>query len=230
MSDSLKPFLTTSYVIPGLFIVFVIWKTASRLYEDARIRKLGSRARMRRPWVPFGVDMLYEAIMSSRNDKVMEMWLRTFRKWGTNGNYTAESGIGMRVILTAEPENIKAILATQFKDYGKGEHFRRDWHAFLGNGKSNFTTCAWKDQCTLRHLSSARHTPHCGSAVVYYSSIRLGCSQFQQASSPLTINFGTTLANLFDRSSSRTESAILTSSSTMCKSFLMNWSRTLTWR
>jgi cytochrome P450 len=38
------------------------------------------------------------------------------------------------VIMTAEPENIKAILATQFKDYGKGERFRKDWFPFLGNG------------------------------------------------------------------------------------------------
>lgn len=45
-----------------------------------------------------------------------------------------EVGSGERVILTAEPENIKAVLATQFKEYGKGEQFRLDWFHFLGNG------------------------------------------------------------------------------------------------
>lgn len=45
---------------------------------------------------------------------------------------------GLRCIFTADPENIKAILATQFTDYGKGEPFHRDWKEFLGD--SIFTT------------------------------------------------------------------------------------------
>jgi cytochrome P450 len=40
--------------------------------------------------------------------------------------------------MTFDEVNIKAILATQFNDYGKGEEFNRDWHAFLGD--SIFTT------------------------------------------------------------------------------------------
>ena len=42
------------------------------------------------------------------------------------------------MVLTEDPENIRALLATQFKDFGKGEHFHRDWHEFLGD--SIFTT------------------------------------------------------------------------------------------
>lgn len=40
--------------------------------------------------------------------------------------------------MTRDDVNIKAILATQFSDYGKGENFNKDWHDFLGN--SIFTT------------------------------------------------------------------------------------------
>lgn len=43
-----------------------------------------------------------------------------------------------RFIFTADPENIKAILATQFQDYGKGKPFHEDWKDFLGD--SIFTT------------------------------------------------------------------------------------------
>ena len=48
-----------------------------------------------------------------------------------------------RFIFTADPENVKAILATQFGDYGKGELFHEDWKHFLGD--SIFTTdgAAW---------------------------------------------------------------------------------------
>ena len=34
---------------------------------------------------------------------------------------------GMKPITTVDPENIKAILATQFHDYGKGEEFHAGW-------------------------------------------------------------------------------------------------------
>lgn len=40
--------------------------------------------------------------------------------------------------MTADPENIKAILAKQFDDFGKGEPFHKQWKEFLGD--SIFTT------------------------------------------------------------------------------------------
>ncbi len=53
--------------------------------------------------------------------------------------WTAESRVlDRRVVITADPENIKAILATQFDDFGKGEPFHRQWSEFLGD--SIFTT------------------------------------------------------------------------------------------
>ena len=44
----------------------------------------------------------------------------------------------MRLIFTADPENIKAVLAGQFADYGKGQRFHDEWEEFLGD--SIFTT------------------------------------------------------------------------------------------
>jgi cytochrome P450 len=44
----------------------------------------------------------------------------------------------IRTIFTADPENIKAMLAGQFTDYGKGPVFHDEWSEFLGD--SIFTT------------------------------------------------------------------------------------------
>jgi cytochrome P450 len=44
-----------------------------------------------------------------------------------------DSGISNRLILTKDPENIKALLTGQFADYGKGESFHEDWKEFLGD-------------------------------------------------------------------------------------------------
>jgi cytochrome P450 len=56
---------------------------------------------------------------------------------------------GQRILLTRDDINIKAILATQFSDYGKGESFNKDWHDFLGD--SIFTTDGdkWHDSRQL---------------------------------------------------------------------------------
>ncbi|KAG0136756.1 cytochrome P450 [Tuber indicum] len=66
----------------------------------------------------------------------MELWESRFK---TVGSHTVEVSImGTRVIFTEDPENIRAVLASQFHDYGKGEPFRQDWKSFLGD--SIFTT------------------------------------------------------------------------------------------
>ena len=44
----------------------------------------------------------------------------------------------VRILFTADPENTKAILTTQFQDFGKGQQFHDEWHDFLGD--SIFTT------------------------------------------------------------------------------------------
>ena len=55
-------------------------------------------------------------------------------------SYTSELTIlsNARVVFTADPENIKAILATKFTDFGKGPQFHKEWKDFLGD--SIFTT------------------------------------------------------------------------------------------
>ena len=65
--------------------------------------------------------------------KNLEVWNRFFIH-PEGHRYTVEAApAGRRCIFTAEPENIKAILATQFTDYGKGEPFHREWKDFLGD-------------------------------------------------------------------------------------------------
>jgi cytochrome P450 len=83
-----------------------------------------------------GLDLVRAQIKASMSDKNLEMFQNLL-----NGSpkYTVESRVvGRRIIFTAEPENIKAILAAQFGDYGKGEPFHQEWQEFLGD--SIFTT------------------------------------------------------------------------------------------
>ncbi len=84
------------------------------------------------------LDLIYRGIKGTIKHKNLEAWQRFFTT-PKGMNYTVEAAPGgRRVIFTADPENIKAILATQFTDYGKGEPFHKEWKDFLGD--SIFTT------------------------------------------------------------------------------------------
>jgi hypothetical protein len=143
--------LSAPYLLGAIAIAYIGYNIGQRLYIDARIRKLGARAPIRKTYVPYGLDLAYEVLTYAMKDKTYEMWIGMFDKW-CGGRYTIEAGVGQRVVLTAEPENIKAILATQFKDYGKGEQFRKDWHTFLGNGTCVIATWHWSTKASTKWL------------------------------------------------------------------------------
>src|ERR1700712_1392967 len=85
-----------------------------------------------------GIGFFWEAIRTWRNNTCLEFWEEIFEKNGctANGSYTAEVAVmdGYRMILTADPENIKAMLATQFREWGKGKMLSDAFMPFLGNG------------------------------------------------------------------------------------------------
>ncbi|KZM23844.1 heme binding [Ascochyta rabiei] len=94
----------TPCLLGGLIVLYVGYRIASTLQTNARIRKLGARAPVR------------------KTNETYDMWLRMFDQWAGPGRYTIEAG---------------------FKDYGKGEEFRKAWHAFLGNGIFTTDSTLW---------------------------------------------------------------------------------------
>lgn len=93
------------------------------------------------PTKPFtsDLDLIATAVHSTVNHKNLQAWETWLASSRGRNVYTKEAApAGRRTILTADPENIKAILATQFRDYGKGEPFHSEWKEFLGD--SIFTT------------------------------------------------------------------------------------------
>lgn len=125
-----------------LLAAFVINSVVSRLHENARINKIGLKAAKVPSRLPWSLDVVYRVVQATIHHKNLEKWTAFFVDSGTdagpftggNGAYTSEvRAINRRAIFTADPENIKAILATQFSDFGKGEIFHREWAEFLGD-------------------------------------------------------------------------------------------------
>ncbi|RFU72447.1 cytochrome p450 [Trichoderma arundinaceum] len=83
------------------------------------------------------LDFVYYGIRSTLAHKNMDLWRDSF--FGSVNSWTCEMRVlNQRICFTADPENIKAMLATQFHDFGKGERFHEEWSDFLGD--SIFTT------------------------------------------------------------------------------------------
>jgi len=125
------------YLLP-LLLLPVLWHILHSFLLTRRIHNLGSSAPRVRSWAPFGIDIAIYSIVATSTDRDLAFWHWLF-SFARAGKKTIETDIGgQRFIFTADTENIKAILATQFSDYGKGEPFHEDWKDFLGD--SIFTT------------------------------------------------------------------------------------------
>ena len=123
-------------LLPILLASFAfIYQSTVPYLERRAIKELGSFAPKVRNWLPFGIDIVIRSILHAREDTVLEFWDWIFKFTPTRLCCTAEFYIAQqRVIFTADPENIKAVLAvslpiTYFKIaslYGVGRGFGVD--------------------------------------------------------------------------------------------------------
>ncbi|KAF2101995.1 cytochrome P450 52A5 [Rhizodiscina lignyota] len=143
--------ITITRIVALVAVGLLGWYIADYVIEDRKIKALGHRAPVRPSWFPLQVDTTVDVIRHAQRNEMLEFWNHMFDNYGNPvDKYTIECRpAGRRLIFTADPENIKAILATQFQDFGKGEQFNKEWHDFLGD--SIFTTDGkrWHDSRQL---------------------------------------------------------------------------------
>jgi cytochrome P450 len=93
--------------------------------------------------------MVIGSVRGTMNHKNLETWQGWLKNDKNFGQTVEGTPAGLRCIFTADPENIKAILATQFQDYGKGEPFHENWNDFLGDGIFASDNQPWHDSRQL---------------------------------------------------------------------------------
>lgn len=96
----------------------LIYQSAISFLERNAIRRLGSFAPRVHNKLPFGIDIVVRSILHAHKDTVLEFWDWVFAFTPTRLSCTAEFYIArQRVIFTADPENIKAVLAVRVCGY-----------------------------------------------------------------------------------------------------------------
>lgn len=109
----LDPSLAHSVLISLLLVsCTAVYQNVVSYLGRRAIKRLGSVAPRVRNWTPFGLDIIIRSVLHAREDTVLDFWEWIFSFTPTRTCYTAEFHLGsQRVIFTADPQNIKAVLA-----------------------------------------------------------------------------------------------------------------------
>jgi len=138
------------HYITILSIAIILYMICALVSKHFQERKYASKAKRlgcqslpapSRKWL-FGVDRIYQNIRANKADLLLELIHERYR--AVNSNTYTYSLLGNKVIATAEPQNIQAILVTQFDDFCLGALRRDCFMPLLGNGIFTQDGEAWK--------------------------------------------------------------------------------------
>jgi cytochrome P450 len=140
--------------IPYGFGLLVLYNVLNWVYYKRLERKLGTKPiknRVSDGW--FGFYIWYPLLKHKMNGTLIDYWHETFEELD---NQTAASRIlGKRAIATRDPENIKAMLGTQFNDFALGDrHYQ--FLPLLGDGIFTLDGAGWKHSRTMLRPQFAR--------------------------------------------------------------------------
>ncbi|KAJ5093240.1 hypothetical protein N7456_009101 [Penicillium angulare] len=136
MIEALLEDMTPGKAALWLVGLFTFACTLRMLQVSAQIARLGARAPRIKFHLPYALDFIYHSQKANAQNKDIQYWKTNIdQAGGLSSVKTAEldTGISTRIVMTTDPENIKALLTGQFADYGKGESFHTEWKEFLGD-------------------------------------------------------------------------------------------------
>ncbi|KAK9312169.1 cytochrome P450 [Lipomyces starkeyi] len=139
VADAALPKLIIAVVILGLLFYAVVQKLNNKKVESHFAEKNGAVRLAIQNTGFFGIRRFLSLSRSFREHKVMEYVADDFKRYG---NTFGTKVFGQRNHWTIEPENIKAILATKFNDFGLGTRYDA-FLPFLGEGIFTLDNEGW---------------------------------------------------------------------------------------
>ena len=146
-------------ILLSIFVVLAslfLWSFLTAHRERSYLLTLGALPPHVASYLPFGLDITIRNIRSHSKHEDLTWWIWLFSHAPVTSPTISINVFGTRVILTADPTNIKAILSTQFHNYGKGKAFHDEWVEFLGDGIFNSDHELWAASRQLLRPQFAR--------------------------------------------------------------------------
>ncbi|KAF2647599.1 cytochrome P450 [Lophiostoma macrostomum CBS 122681] len=130
--------------------IFLLQKAWSRIHDKNLFKTWGSQKPV---WYPhkdpiLGLDVLLESAKAVTQGLLLEMTNGFFSEFGRTISWLH---LGRQAILTVDPDNLKALLATKFHDFGLGAERMNALQPLFGSGIFNSDGETWQHQrMTLR--------------------------------------------------------------------------------
>lgn len=133
----LVPVLT---VVGELYAVFLILRYVHQLYDHRKqARSLHCQPPAEGYSILFGIPAFIRMSTAVKEKRWVEYIASMYAE---HGNTFAQTIFARRMVATIEPENIKALLATQFDEFGLGTR-HKEFYPLLGDGIFTLDGAGW---------------------------------------------------------------------------------------
>jgi cytochrome P450 len=144
-----------AYAFLCLAAVYILVSYVRSYFSEKQFRKFAIangaespiQAKTKLPW---SLDGMWRVLNSERNGEDLFDDIMVARFRAINGNTSEIKGpFGVKLISTAEPKNIQAMLATKFNDFELGSRRQAQFGVLLGNSIFNVDGPAWSHSRAL---------------------------------------------------------------------------------
>jgi cytochrome P450 len=149
--------ITLAVAVGGLLLAYYIVQSivlSIRRLQFARANACKPPPKLEQPGERIlGIGLIKENMKRGNEHKFLETAQKRFRD---TGNTFSAVVFGDTLYNTCEPDNIKAILATQFKEFGLGVRRWRNFNPLLGNGIFSVDGQQWEHSRAMLRPNFAR--------------------------------------------------------------------------
>lgn len=128
-------------------VVMLINAVQTRQRHRAMAKKLGCKPPIQAPSTePSGIVAMYRGAKASKEKRFPQFVQEQFEKLNERegrqvGTTSLVTPFFKKIIFTSDPQNIQAMLALKFKDFGLGVNRTDNFRPLLGNGIVSLSTC-----------------------------------------------------------------------------------------
>lgn len=126
------------FLVAAAIALRLVWYVVARVQHAQNARKLGCGPVPAYPRDLFGISTLKESLAADKVKAIPELAERRVKYMSDQeGRYVSTFRMRMlnrEHVVTVDPKNIQAVLATQFKDFELGQSRRNALHPLLGTG------------------------------------------------------------------------------------------------
>ena len=148
-------YLFFCWILGAWFAYSTITKVVQQYRDAARARELGCKPARKLPNnFPFGLEHVRRTLIADRTKHFPDY---AWERYVGMGKRTHQHNIlGETNYMTADPKNVQAILATQFKDFAIGHIRRNNFLPMFGNGIFTTDFKLWEHSRALMRPQFAR--------------------------------------------------------------------------